>query len=227
MTSSEKTKKTKPRQTKTIYKKTLLKVYKYVLDHKRTEIKIAAKELNLNKESVRRALHILSKNNYVTERKYADMGISYFYPSDKRQFVIYVFHPKYSFLIIIDSKMTLWYTYYMKYRENMMPDDNLHHFLKQASYEANLDYGGIPDEIPFVAFPGKLNEKTGRIDSETIPELALTDTDEYTRELLGKKHVRCICYDYTPQKRLGNHCFYTELVMKAFDTTFIRRKKKN
>ena len=123
MTQSSQTKNTKPRATKTIYKKTLLKVYKYVLDHKRTEIKVAARDLNLNKESVRRALHILSKNNYVAERKYSDMGISYFYPCGKRKFVIYVFHPKYCFLIIIDSKMTLWYTYYMRYRENMMPEN--------------------------------------------------------------------------------------------------------
>ena len=120
--------------------------------------------------------------------------------------------------------MTLWYTYYMRYTERMMPEDNLHHFLKQATYEADLDYGGLPDEIPYVAFPGKFNDKTGRIDSETIPELALTDTNEYSKQLLNKKHVRCICYEYDTNKRLGNHEFYHELVMKAFDCAFVRKR---
>lgn len=213
---------------KTIYKKTLTKVYKYVLSNKRTEIKIAARDLNLDKESVRQALYILTKHEFIKERKYKDIGVSYYYPSDSRYFIIYVFHPIKCFLIVFDSNMKLWYKFYIRYFKNMMPDDNLHHFLKKVSREAELDFGGMPNEAPFVAFPGKLNEKTGRIESDVIPELALLDVDPYIKELLKNNRAKKIFYDYEPDKDYFNYDFYLELAFKAFNATFVKvQKPKN
>ena len=219
---------TRSNKPKTIYKKTLTKVYKYVLSNKRTEIKIAARELNLDKESVRQALYILAKHDFIKERKYKDIGVSYYYPSDSRYFIIYVFHPIKCFLIVFDSKLKLWYKFYIRYFKNMMPDDNLHHFLKKVSNEAELDFGGLPDEVPFIAFPGRLNKNTGRIESDVIPELALLDVDSYIKDLLNNNRVKKIFYDYKPDKDYFNYEFYLELVFKAFNATFVRvQKSKN
>ena len=86
----------------------------------------------------------------------------------------------------------------------------------------------MPNEAPFVAFPGKLNEKTGRIESDVIPELALLDVDPYIKELLKNNRAKKIFYDYEPDKDYFNYDFYLELAFKAFNATFVKvQKSKN
>ena len=226
MTIEVKSPKKQPRKTKTIYKKTLTKVYKYVLAHKRTEIKVAARELGLNRESVRMALHILTKAKFIRERKYKDIGVSYFYPCEDRLLFIYWFCRNSSYLIVLTSKLELYYMLRYPCFSNMMPDDCLHHFLKRTHLVMLDLFGEEPKHAPYVALPGEFNKKTGRVESKMIPELMLIEPISFVRSVLRDNRTKVITYDirdiYNP---LSKEC-QERLGILAFEATFIRNKKK-
>lgn len=224
MTNQTKTHK-QPKKTKTIYKKTLTNVYKYVLAHKRTEIKVAARELRLNKESVRMALSILKKARFIRERKYNDIGVSYFYPCEDRLLFIYWFSRYDSFLIVLTSKLELYYMRRYPYFINMMPDDNLHHFLKRMRLMAIDIFGELPPQPPYVALPGVINEKTGRVESESIPELMLIDSLSSIRTVLLDQRAKLLTYDMKDIHNPYDRECQKKLGMMAFEATFIRKKK--
>ena len=74
---------------RTIYKKTLVNVLRHVIKEKRTEIKVAARKLRISKKSADIALATLTKFKFIKERKYKDIGVSYYYPSKERLFTIF------------------------------------------------------------------------------------------------------------------------------------------
>ncbi len=210
---------------KTIYKKTLTKVLRHVIVKKRTEIKVAARELGLRRYSVLAALKILQRSNLVKERKYEDMGISYYYPNDERYFTIYVFRPTQSFVFVADSAMNIHFKLAYHYSSFMMPDENLHHFLKLTTIKLKKDLGMIPGQTVFVAFDGYQNKRTGSIYSKFYPELKLIEPISFIQQILRRKSINLLFFDFSPEKNADNNDFIFEMFLKAVDSIFVRKKK--
>ncbi len=208
------------RKSKTIYKKTLTNVLGYVIKNKRAEIKIAARELNLSKESVKTALGILTKYQLVKKRNYADMGISYYYPSDKREYTIFVFNSKRSFVAVIDSALNVKYSLWYINSSFMLPDENLHCFLKNTYKCVTDEFGSLPGRFPILAVTGSIHKNSGRVICSQMPELGLIDIECFSKERLKSKKCAVITYEYDVSKTEKNKDFLLELLKKAVDKSF-------
>ena len=210
----------------TIYKKTLANVLSHVIDSKRTEIKVAAKTLNITKDSARIALNTLTRYGFIKERKYKDIGVSYYYPSDNRVMTIFVLDPAESFVFVCDTSMNIKYNMAYGMVPYMDTKMNMHHFIKRMGIYLRSDSGEIPGAIPFLAVPGKVNEINGKIISEQFPDLIAKDIEKYLRELMGVKRIGIFGYDYLPSNTRHNVEFLRELMLGA-TMRFFKKKKKS
>lgn len=209
-----------------IYRKTLLKVFAFVAKNGRTECKKVARALRTEKNSALKALRILHKAELIKARKYSDMGVTYYYPSDKREFTILVFRPTKSFAIVCNSALGIERMVSCSYCSFMLPDENLHYFLKIAHKFLSIKYKQLPGKHPFIAIPGTRDPKKGTVSSDIFPELRLIDIERFVCERLKTSSCHVLCYDFSLTKNEKDRDFIAELVTKAISENFKKKNKK-
>ncbi len=210
---------------RTIYKKTLANVLRHVIESKRTEIKVAAKALHISRESAAIALSVLTKFGFIKERKYKDIGVSYYYPSRERMFTIFVLMPSRSFMLVCDSAMNIRYNMWYGNVPFLDAKMNLHHFLKKMCNYLRSDCGEIPGRIPFLAISGRIDKKARRITSEYFPDLASCDIEKYLCEIINVNRIGIFAYDHTPELTNENRGVLMKIMMGATQCFFIKKKK--
>ncbi len=207
-----------------IYKKTLANVLRHVIENKRTEIKVTARKLGISRDSARIALNTLTKYGFIKERKYSDIGVSYFYPSNKRLMTIFVLDPHESFVFVCDSSMNIKYNMSYGMVGYMDTKMNLHHFLKRTCLYFKADYGAIPGGAPFLAIPGTINESTQKIHSEFFPDLTSCEIEMYLRDIINVKRIGLFEYKYLPDRSRHDIDYLTDLMLGAAVRFFVKKK---
>lgn len=210
---------------KTIYKKTLANVLRHVIKNKRTELKLTARELHISKESAAIALSTLTKFGFIKERKYKDIGVSYYYPSKDRAFTIFVLMPTRSFMFVCDSSMNVKYNLWYGNVPYMDTKMNLHHFVKRMCNYLQSNCAEIPGTIPFLAIPGKVDKVSGRICSPYFPDLTSTDIEKYLCKLINVKRIGIFGYEYSPEQSYKSEDFLLEIMLGATKRFFVKKKK--
>ena len=208
----------------TIYKKTLANVLNHVIESKRTEIKVTASKLNISRDSARIALLTLAKYGFIKERKYSDIGVSYFYPADRRLLTIFVLCPVESFVFVCDTSMNIKYNMAYGMVPYMDTRMNLHHFFKRICSYLRNDHGEIPGTIPFLAIPGSIDQNSGRIRSEFFPDLTSCEIEKHLREIIGVKRIGMFGYDHPRQVNRHDREHLKELMLGAVMRFFIKKK---
>ena len=210
---------------KTIYKKTLANVLRHVIENKRTELKVTARTLHISKESASIALSTLTKFGFIKERKYRDIGVSYYYPSEARMFTIFVLMPTRSFMFVCDSAMNIKYNMWYANVPYMDTKMNLHHFVKRMCNYLKANYGEIPGSIPFLAIPRENGKKSTRAHSPYFPDLNLNEIEKYLCNLINVKRIGMFYYEYSPEQNNKNQDFLLDIMLGATKRFFIKKKK--
>lgn len=214
------------KHSKTIYKKTLIKVYSYIATHKRGECKIIARDLRMDKGSVQTALKILTRIGYITKRSYADIGVSYYYPSTKKIFCILIFSPAVSHLIFCNLSLEISEHFRYIYTDTIMPDENLHLFLKNA-YKIISDYSTQkPQDSVYLFCPRKT--ATGKIKQDELyfPELGLVDLKRFVKERMNASKASIIYYDYENEVYDFTENDIVALISKILTLKLVKTKNK-
>jgi len=211
-------------KTKTIYKKTVLKVYSYVCSHDRSECKIIAKDLSSDRSSVSKALDILTRENYIKERKYSDIGVSYYYPSDKNKFCVLLFSPTVSHMLVCNGALDILEHFRYAYSEVIMPDENLHIFLKN-SYKFLSEYSiQKPFDEVFLFCPYKLSDQTHEY---CFPELRLIDLDQFVKERMNAQKAVILDFNYNKYGIELSRQNVSDIISFILSTKLTKSENKN
>lgn len=218
-------KKSYTKRNKRIYKKTFIHVYNYVATHKRCESKIIARDLNVSKISVSIALDYLVKNSYIKERHYDDIGISYYYPSDKTRFCILYFTPHISHLIICNTALDVLEHFRYIYSDAIMPDENLHIFLKNAyKWISEYSYQKPSDQVYFFCPCKDFTDKSKQL---FFPELELIDIATFVNQRMNSKCASVIMYKYDRSLMNPSKRNILDMISAILYSKLVKTKNKN
>ena len=212
---------------RTVRKSTILKVYKEIALGPRSEIKLVARKLRISKTSAKISLELLSKFNLIKKRTYSDIGVSFYYPSDQRVYTVIITSFTRSYLILINSKIEVLDYLEFVCSDNLLPDENLHCFLKNArEFIKNYSYYKFPSPLYFFIPMKKSSSKKNEYEY-LFPEYRLIDLPHFICERINIRKTVTIPYLCTRTLNIKDKEDMCSLMCALLSKLITKSKNKN